>query len=264
MKKLISAALALVTCCLFSISAFADGLVDLSHVFISDATLAVGDTYTWSYDGDAGMVDYTEQGTALKIVSGQPNDDGGMTFVYEAVAAGSYTFRITDRSLSGVYKTVTVTVADEPTDTPDSQTPDAPAVSAPAASSGSSHDSQPAADTGSDDHGAAVQAAEHQRIAWLLGDQKYTTCPACGYHNWTASDEGYVCDTCGYITRSVKGPDGVKGYTAAVLAPEVVTQHDVEEARRANDAYLAAIRALQQRIAAEQDAYLAAVRAAQG
>ena len=31
----------------------------------------------------------------------------------------------------------------------------------------------------------------------------YYTCPACGHHDWTATDAGYRCDACGYL-ESVK------------------------------------------------------------
>ena len=41
----------------------------------------------------------------------------------------------------------------------------------------------------------------------------YYTCPACGYHNWTATEAGYRCDNCGYLesTRQLSGYGNVKG-----------------------------------------------------
>ena len=41
----------------------------------------------------------------------------------------------------------------------------------------------------------------------------YYTCPACGYHDWTATDTGYRCDTCGYVEslKQLAGYGNVKG-----------------------------------------------------
>ena len=41
----------------------------------------------------------------------------------------------------------------------------------------------------------------------------YYTCPACGYHDWTATDEGYRCDECGYLesVKQLSGYGNVKG-----------------------------------------------------
>lgn len=41
----------------------------------------------------------------------------------------------------------------------------------------------------------------------------YYTCPACGHHDWTATDEGYRCDTCGYVEslKQLAGYGNVKG-----------------------------------------------------
>lgn len=269
MKKLISLLTALAMGGLFALSAAAaepaapafSMQVDMSHVYISDAVIQVGDTYTWSYDGEAGPVDYGEEGTALKIVSGQPNDQGGMTFVYEAIAPGTHTFRIVDRWWLQTYETVTVTVeeagaaGDEGTveQTPAEQPTEQPA--APAAS----HSESVAAP----DHGGEIGEA----IANGTWGAEYTTCPGCGYHNWTAGPEGYVCDTCGYVTKWVKTASGVKGYvgaqmpvqSAAAPAP-AVTRQSVAEAQAANDAYLAAIRALQAQVAQREAAYLAALK----
>lgn len=50
---------------------------------------------------------------------------------------------------------------------------------------------------------------------------QYYTCPACGYHNWTATSEGYRCDNCGRVEseKQLSGYGNVKGVyepTAAV------------------------------------------------
>lgn len=52
---------------------------------------------------------------------------------------------------------------------------------------------------------------------------QYYTCPACGYHNWTATSEGYRCDNCGRIEseKQLSGYGNVKGVyepTAAAVA----------------------------------------------
>ena len=41
----------------------------------------------------------------------------------------------------------------------------------------------------------------------------YYTCPACGYHNWTAGTDGYKCDHCGYVesVKQLSGYGNVKG-----------------------------------------------------
>lgn len=45
------------------------------------------------------------------------------------------------------------------------------------------------------------------------GNITYYTCPACGYHNWTATAEGYKCDHCGYVesVKQLSGYGNVKG-----------------------------------------------------
>lgn len=42
---------------------------------------------------------------------------------------------------------------------------------------------------------------------------QYYTCKVCGYHNWTATEEGYRCDNCGYIEseKQLTGYGNVKG-----------------------------------------------------
>lgn len=41
----------------------------------------------------------------------------------------------------------------------------------------------------------------------------YYTCPACGYHDWTATTEGYKCNHCGYLesVKQLSGYGNVKG-----------------------------------------------------
>lgn len=61
-------------------------------------------------------------------------------------------------------------------------------------------------------------------------DSVYYTCPACGYHNWTATDAGYRCDHCGYLesVKQLSGYANVKGTytpgTAAVTVPQTGDQ----------------------------------------
>lgn len=68
---------------------------------------------------------------------------------------------------------------------------------------------------------AAAPAATAKQAS---GDTiQYYTCPACGYHNWTATSEGYRCDNCGRIEseKQLSGYGNVKGVyepTAAAVA----------------------------------------------
>lgn len=41
----------------------------------------------------------------------------------------------------------------------------------------------------------------------------YYTCPACGHHDWTATDAGYRCDACGYLesVKQLSGYGNVRG-----------------------------------------------------
>ena len=41
----------------------------------------------------------------------------------------------------------------------------------------------------------------------------YYTCPACGYHDWTATADGYKCNHCGYVesVKQLSGYGNVKG-----------------------------------------------------
>lgn len=55
----------------------------------------------------------------------------------------------------------------------------------------------------------------------------YYTCPACGYHDWTATAEGYKCNHCGYVesAKQLSGYGNVKGVyepkTSAAAAQSV-------------------------------------------
>ncbi len=50
-------------------------------------------------------------------------------------------------------------------------------------------------------------------------DAAYYTCPACGYHDWTATADGYRCDHCGNIvTAQLSGYGNVKGAWAPAAA----------------------------------------------
>lgn len=43
-------------------------------------------------------------------------------------------------------------------------------------------------------------------------DSQYYTCAACGHHNWTATADGYKCDTCGHLeTKQISGYKNVNG-----------------------------------------------------
>ena len=45
-------------------------------------------------------------------------------------------------------------------------------------------------------------------------DAEFFSCPKCGYHNWTATANGYRCDHCGsVVTQQLNGYPNVKGYT---------------------------------------------------
>lgn len=55
---------------------------------------------------------------------------------------------------------------------------------------------------------------------------QYYTCKACGYHNWTATEEGYRCDNCGYIEsqKQLAGYGNVKG----VYSPKTGTENPIK------------------------------------
>ena len=98
---------------------------------------------------------------------------------------------------------------------------------------------------------------------------EYTTCPSCGFHNWTRKGNVYVCDTCGYGTTAVKGAKGVKGFVAgtegiapvAASAETTVVYATPAQAQAAAEVreenYAAAVAAFQRQIAEQNAAYLA-------
>lgn len=100
---------------------------------------------------------------------------------------------------------------------------------------------------------------------------EYTTCPSCGFHNWTRKGNVYVCDTCGYGTTAVKGAKGVKGFVAgtegiapvAASAETTVVYATPAQAQAAAEVreenYAAAVAAFQRQIAAQNAAYLASL-----
>lgn len=260
MKKLISAAVVFLSCCLFSVSAFASAPyipegyvppdVDVSpYVFgMEDATLEVGDTWAFGWHNkEYGNLDKRiRDNDCIEMIDYYVTDDGDVTFVVQAVAPGTASLEMWDAKYVKMYMSATITVVG---------------------------DAEEAAAAQNAPEKAVVPATAHSEIGEAIADgtwgAEYTTCPACGYHNWTASAEGYVCDTCGYITTSVKTGSGVRGYvnplegvkvaavTASSAAP--VTAADVAAAQAANDAYLAAIAELQTQVAQREAAYLAAL-----
>ena len=58
----------------------------------------------------------------------------------------------------------------------------------------------------------AATAAPTATPAPTPDDSQYYTCAACGHHNWTATADGYKCDTCGHLeTKQISGYKNVKG-----------------------------------------------------
>ena len=58
----------------------------------------------------------------------------------------------------------------------------------------------------------AATAAPTATPAPTPDDSQYYTCVACGHHNWTATADGYKCDTCGHLeTKQISGCKNVKG-----------------------------------------------------
>ena len=58
----------------------------------------------------------------------------------------------------------------------------------------------------------AATAAPTATPAPTPDDSQYYTCVACGHHNWTATADGYKCDTCGHLeTKQISGYKNVKG-----------------------------------------------------
>lgn len=59
-------------------------------------------------------------------------------------------------------------------------------------------------------------------------DSVYYTCVKCGYHDWTATANGYQCDHCGYleVVKQIAGYERVKG----VYEPAAVAQNKAASA----------------------------------
>lgn len=62
-------------------------------------------------------------------------------------------------------------------------------------------------------------------------DSQYYTCKDCGHHNWTATADGYKCDTCGRIeTKQLSGYKNVKGtYTPTASAAAAKTTSTIPQ-----------------------------------
>ena len=282
---------ALTMTCAMATGAFADQVYS-----ISDATISVGQTWSFSYSGYMDWLlssEYIEHGPnmadtegVLKYVSTETT--GRMTTVtYEAMMPGTCTVTLMDRSFIGgeIDKaTVTVTGAGDTTKPDDTKTDDTTKADdtkaddtakgdnaktdtvKPAAPAASSEDNTPAVDTRT-----AQQKEIDEAIANGTWGIEYTTCQKCGYHNWTRQGNVYVCDTCGYETTTVVGPKGVKGYVGsgaiAAVAPKASAPETryatAAEAQAAADkreaAYAAAVAAFQKQIDAQNAAYLAAL-----
>ena len=282
---------ALTMTCAMATGAFADQVYS-----ISDATISVGQTWSFSYSGYMDWLlssEYIEHGPnmadtegVLKYVSTETT--GRMTTVtYEAMMPGTCTVALMDRSFIGgeIDKaTVTVTGAGDTTKPDDTKTDDTTKADdtkaddtakgdnaktdtvKPAAPAASSEDNTPAVDTRT-----AQQKEIDEAIANGTWGIEYTTCQKCGYHNWTRQGNVYVCDTCGNETTTVVGPKGVKGYVGsgaiAAVAPKASAPETryaaAAEAQAAADkreaAYAAAVAAFQKQIDAQNAAYLAAL-----
>ena len=282
---------ALTMTCAMATGAFADQVYS-----ISDATISVGQTWSFSYSGYMDWLlssEYIEHGPnmadtegVLKYVSTETT--GRMTTVtYEAMMPGTCTVTLMDRSFIGgeIDKaTVTVTGAGDTTKPDDTKTDDTTKADdtkaddtvkgdnaktdtvKPAAPAASSEDNTPAVDTRT-----AQQKEIDEAIANGTWGIEYTTCQKCGYHNWTRQGNVYVCDTCGNETTTVVGPKGVKGYVGsgaiAAVAPKASAPEThyatAAEAQAAADkreaAYAAAVAAFQKQIDAQNAAYLAAL-----
>ena len=252
---------ALTMTCAMATGAFADQVYS-----ISDATISVGQTWSFSYSGYMDWLlssEYIEHGPnmadtegVLKYVSTETT--GRMTTVtYEAMMPGTCTVTLMDRSFIGgeIDKaTVTVTGAGDttkPDDTkPDDTKPDDTTKAddtkaddtakgdnaktdtvKPAAPAASSEDNTPAVDTRT-----AQQKEIDEAIANGTWGIEYTTCQKCGYHNWTRQGNVYVCDTCGNTTTTVVGPKGVKGYVGSGAIAAVAPKASAPETRYATAA----------------------------
>ena len=280
---------ALTMTCAMATGAFADQVYS-----ISDATISVGQTWSFSYSGYMDWLlssEYIEHGPnmadtegVLKYVSTETT--GRMTTVtYEAMMPGTCTVTLMDRSfIGGEIDKATVTVTGDTTKPDDTKTDDTTKADdtkaddtakgdnaktdtvKPAAPAASSEDNTPAVDTRT-----AQQKEIDEAIANGTWGIEYTTCQKCGYHNWTRHGNVYVCDTCGNETTTVVGPKGVKGYVGsgaiAAVAPKASAPETryatAAEAQAAADkreaAYAAAVAAFQKQIDAQNAAYLAAL-----
>ena len=282
---------ALTMTCAMATGAFADQVYS-----ISDATISVGQTWSFSYSGYMDWLlssEYIEHGPNMADTEGElkyvsTETTGRMTTVtYEAMMPGTCTVTLMDRSFIGgeIDKaTVTVTGAGDTTKPDDTKTDDTTKADdtkaddtakgdnaktdtvKPAAPAASSEDNTPAVDTRT-----AQQKEIDEAIANGTWGIEYTTCQKCGYHNWTRQGNVYVCDTCGNETTTVVGPKGVKGYVGsgaiAAVAPKASAPETryatAAEAQAAADkreaAYAAAVAAFQKQIDAQNAAYLAAL-----
>lgn len=56
-------------------------------------------------------------------------------------------------------------------------------------------------------------------------DTVYYVCPACGHHNWTATDNGYRCDNCGYLesVKQLSGYGNVQGVYTPVSSSQAAS-----------------------------------------
>ena len=267
---------ALTMTCAMATGAFADQVYS-----ISDATISVGQTWSFSYSGYMDWLlssEYIEHGPnmadtegVLKYVSTETT--GRMTTVtYEAMMPGTCTVTLTDRSFAKIAEaTVTVTDGSAAPDTPSVDTPstDNKAAETPAAAGAPS--AAAAVSTAPVDTRTAQQREIDEAKANGTWGIEYTTCQKCGYHNWTRKGNVYVCDTCGNTTTTVVGPKGVKGYVGsgaiAAVAPKASAPETryatAAEAQAAADkreaAYAAAVAAFQKQIDAQNAAYLAAL-----
>lgn len=68
-------------------------------------------------------------------------------------------------------------------------------------------------DSGNTTPAPAVTPAPTAAPQQGAGNITYYTCQACGYHDWTATAEGYKCNHCGYIesVKQLSGYGNVKG-----------------------------------------------------
>ena len=257
------AAAALMTCTL-ALGVFADNAPSYS---LSNATLRVGQTYTFSahytLEPDIPEGDYTTGGPSrpdtpgvLKYVSASELDENGVrTYTYQAMMPGTCTINL--RSSFKTIASATITVTDGSTVAPTADAKTSADISA------TDSTAAPAADTRTEQQKQIDEAKANG--TW---GSEYTTCTACGTHNWTRVGEVYVCDNCGHETTSVKGPDGVKGYVGGTSASSTAqtapqTRYaSAAEAQTAADqreaAYAAAVAALQRQVAQREAAYLAA------